>query len=79
MTRNTVRRVEVAVPIFDRNIKRRLWDMFNTMLGDDEKGKEQDAEGEYHSRIINENPFDSQKYFFEQAYIEDGKLEEKIS
>ena len=79
MTRNTVRRVEVAVPIFDRNIKRRLWDMFNAMLRDDEKGKEQDAEGEYHSRIINENPFDSQKYFFEQAYIEDGKLEEKIS
>lgn len=68
MTRNTLRRVEVATPIYNRRLKRRLWDMFKTMLQDDEKGREQDAEGIYHSRTINEEPLDSQEYFYEQAY-----------
>lgn len=68
MTRNTVRRVEVAAPIYDRSIQKRIREMFRVMLQDDEKGKEQDSEGIYHSRSINEAPVDSQEYFYEQAY-----------
>lgn len=68
MTRNTVRRVEVAAPIYDRSIQKRIREMFRVMLQDDEKGKEQDSEGVYQSRSINEVPVDSQEYFYEQAY-----------
>lgn len=69
MTRNTVRRVEVAAPIYDEHIQKRIRDMFNIMLKDDEKCKEQDSEGEYYGRKKNEVPLDSQEYFYEQAYI----------
>ena len=63
MTRNTTRRVEVATPIYDKDIQKRIKDMFEIMLKDDENAKEQDADGNYHSRKINEILIDSQKYF----------------
>ena len=68
MTRNTVRRVEVATPIYDKAIQKRIRDMFDIMLKDDEKGKEQDADGTYRSRKINESPINSQELFYEKAY-----------
>ena len=68
MTRNTIRRVEVATPIYDEEIKKHIRLMFECMLMDDEKGKEQDSNGQYHKRIINNVPFNSQEYFYEQAY-----------
>lgn len=68
MTRNTVRRVEVATPIYDKAIQKRIRDMFDIMLNDDEKGKEQDSDGTYHSRKINESPVNSQELFYEMAY-----------
>lgn len=40
MTRNTVRRVEVAAPIYDQDIRTRIRHIFDTMMMDDEKGKE---------------------------------------
>ena len=73
MTRNTVRRVEVAAPIYDETLQKRIRDIFDKMLQDDEKGKEQDSKGVYHSRKINEVPFDSQEYFYEQAYVDAGE------
>ena len=39
MTRNTVRRVEVAAPVLDEKLKERLDWMFATMMNDDEKRK----------------------------------------
>lgn len=42
MTRNTIRRVEVALPILDEDIKTRIVEMFDLQFSDDEKGKEQD-------------------------------------
>ena len=39
MTRNTVRRVEVAAPILDEKLKKYIDWMFVTMMNDDEKGK----------------------------------------
>lgn len=40
MTRNTVRRVEVAAPILDEKLKERLDWMFATMMNDDEKERD---------------------------------------
>ena len=34
MTRNTLRRVEVASPVYDPDIRARILDMFDTMLRD---------------------------------------------
>ena len=68
MTRNTIRRVEVATPIYDEGIQKRIREMFDVMLRDDEKGKEQDANGIYHRRKVNDIPVNSQEYFYEQAY-----------
>ena len=43
MTRNTVRRVEVAAPIYDEAIKKRIRGMFNIMLSDNVKRKKNEA------------------------------------
>lgn len=68
MTRNTIRRVEVAAPIHDKGIQKRIREMFQTMLMDDEKGKEQYADGTYHDRKLGNEPVNSQELFYEQAY-----------
>lgn len=53
MTRNTLRRVEVAAPIYDEKIKHRLNHFFNTMLIDNCKARVQCANGEY-EKVVNE-------------------------
>ncbi|MDD3251092.1 MAG: polyphosphate kinase 1 [Lachnospiraceae bacterium] len=68
MTRNTIRRVEVAVPVLDEENHKRLDWMFDTMMMDDEKGKCLTADGTYVSRNINEKKLDSQEFFYEEAY-----------
>ena len=45
MTRNTVRRVEVAAPIYDEAIKKRIRGMFNIMLSDNVKGRRMKPNG----------------------------------
>ena len=68
MTRNTVRRVEVAVPIYDEAIRKRICHIFDTIMLDDEKGKVQNAQGIYEDRNLGEKKLDSQEYFYEEAY-----------
>ena len=69
MTRNTIRRVEVAAPVLDDTLRARLDEMFDTMMKDDEKGKELTADGDYVDRDINnEDKLDSQELFYETAY-----------
>ncbi len=68
MTRNTIRRVEVAVPILDEDIRNRIVEMFDLQFTDDEKGKEQDSSGKYNSRKIHKSPVNSQEVFYERAY-----------
>ncbi len=72
MTRNTLRRVEVAAPIYDEDIKNQIRHIFDTIMLDDEKGKEQNGKGEYVDRNINEKKLNSQEVFYEEAY-ETGK------
>ena len=63
MTRNTLRRVEVAAPVYDEAAKGRLRHIFDTVMRDDEKGKEQTADGSYVDRHINPEPLNSQEVF----------------
>ena len=74
MTRNTVRRVEVAAPIYDQDIRTRIRHIFDTMMMDDEKGKEQNSEGEYCDRSVNAEKLNSQEFFYKEAYdMENGR------
>lgn len=75
MTRNTVRRVEVAAPIYDEAIKRRLHHIFNTIMRDDEKGKMQNNKGIYEDRELSTKKLNSQEVFYEEAY---GALEKEL-
>jgi len=68
MTRNTIRRVEVAAPILDGDLKKRLKEMFHAMLNDNQQARELLNTGEY-VRIRNDKtPLNSQELFYEQAY-----------
>ncbi len=68
MTRNTLRRVEVAAPIYDEDIKCRIRHIFDTVMLDDEKGKEQLEDGSYADRHLNDPPLNSQELFYTEAY-----------
>ena len=68
MTRNTVRRVEVAAPVLDEEIKNNIRYMFDTKLSDNENGKEQNALGQYEDREENGSYINSQEIFFQNAY-----------
>ena len=69
MTRNTLRRVEVASPVMDTDIRARILSMFDTMLRDNMQAREMDAQGQYHRLTPGESePLSSQEYFFKQAY-----------
>ena len=69
MTRNTTRRVEVAVPIEDVDLRARIQEMFITMLSDNVKAREQQPDGTYVCLTPEENaPLNSQEYFFDAAY-----------
>ena len=68
MTRNTVRRVEVAAPVLDEKLKARLDWMFETMMNDDEKGKSLTEKGTYVDRSLNDVKMNSQEMFYAMAY-----------
>lgn len=68
MTRNTTRRIEVAAPLLDENIKERVIDYFNTQLSDNVKAREQHSDGTYTHVRTGDFPLDSQKHFSAEAY-----------
>lgn len=68
MTRNTVKRVEAAVPILDEDIKNRIKEMFSIMLHDNKKARVQYNDGTYHKITNNDVLLSSQRYFYTEAY-----------
>lgn len=68
MTRNTLRRVEVAAPIYDEKIKDRIRNMFKVMLMDNELARIEGADGIYRLQKAEGEKINSQEYFNEQAY-----------
>lgn len=70
MTRNTVRRVEVAAPVYNDKLKTKLQKMFDVMLSDNQKARKLEADGNYH-RVSNDlTPVNAQEYFYAEAYHE---------
>lgn len=69
MTRNTLRRVEVAAPVYDKDLKMQLEEMFITMLSDNQKVRQEDSRGNYEIAEAQETPLNSQEFFYEQAYM----------
>lgn len=70
MTRNTVRRVEVAAPVYNDKLKTKLQEMFDVMLSDNQKARKLEADGNYH-RVSNDlTPVNAQEYFYAETYHE---------
>ena len=67
MTRNTEKRVEVACPIHDRDIRKRLWELLDVQLRDTKKARKIGSDGNYHAMEHREEPFCAQEYFMESA------------
>lgn len=72
MTRNTLRRVEVAAPLYDETVKNKVRKMFETMLRDNVKAREQQPDGSYQKLSMVGPVLNSQEYFYEEAYMEAG-------
>ena len=74
MTRNTLRRVEVACPIYDEDIKERIRNMFKIIMMDNVKARVLNNKAEYHKKSIkkltDEEIINSQEYFFKESYGE---------
>ena len=78
MSRNTVRRVEVAAPVEDERLKKRILSMFSVLMSDNVKARVMLPDGNYvHvERKEGEEALNSQEYFYEEAY---RRLEEKAA
>lgn len=81
MSRNTIRRVEVAAPVEDERLKKRIRDMFAVMMKDNVKARIMQNDGTYiHAeRKDGEEILNSQEYFFDEAYkrLEDKKARQE--
>ena len=70
MTRNTVRRVQDAAPVYNDKLKTKIQKMFDVMLSDNQKARKLEADGNYH-RVSNDlTPVNAQEYFYAEAYHE---------
>lgn len=68
MTRNTVKRVEVAAPVYSERLKKRLQDFFDLMLSDNKKARKEDAKGTYSVVECKGQPINSQELLYQEAY-----------
>ena len=81
MTRNTLRRVEVAVPVYDQGLKQRLLRIFDVMWRDNRQARDQQPDGSYVRRMPNGEPaLACQDWLYDEAYRLAGrKLEQSES
>ncbi len=68
MTRNTLRRVEVATPIYDDKIKQRIRDMFGLMMKDNMQARIQQPDGTYLKQNRDVEEINSQEIQYADAY-----------
>ena len=68
MTRNTLHRVEVGVPIYDERIKVQILEMFNIMVNDNVKARHELSDGTYVKNKTDGEQLNSQEYFYKKAY-----------
>lgn len=68
MTRNTVKRVEVAAPVYAPELKERIQGIFDLMLSDNKKARTENADGTYTLVKCEGEPVDSQEMLYQEAY-----------
>ncbi|MGN1146992.1 MAG: polyphosphate kinase 1 [Lachnospiraceae bacterium] len=73
MTRNTVGRVEVAVPVYDKDIRLQINEMFITMLSDNCQARQLHSDGTYRRVQETDTPLNSQEFFFRMAYEQNSQ------
>ncbi|MBQ8567678.1 MAG: polyphosphate kinase 1 [Oscillospiraceae bacterium] len=84
MTRNTLRRVEVAAPVYSAALKKRIFGIFEIMLSDNVKSRMQlpDSTYEYRRNIDQDaaeaEPLSCQDHFIEEAYSRVNKKPVKV-
>ena len=77
MTRNTERRIEVACPILDNDIKNKINHILDIALSDNTKARNMLSNGQYERINTVNDSFDSQEYFMEEASIR--SIDQKIT
>lgn len=68
MTRNTVRRVEVAAPVRDPALILRLQEIFDIMLSDNQKARYLGPDGQYRRVPMEGEPVNAQERLYDLAY-----------
>ncbi len=68
MTRNTVRRVEVAAPVWDPSLRQRLQEIFDLMLSDNQKARILGPDGQYRKAEGEGEPVNAQERLYDLAY-----------
>ena len=78
MTRNTLRRVEVAAPVYDKRLRTQIVYMFDTIMSDNVQARELKSDGNY-IRVENDGErINSQELFYDNAY-EQAKTHEFVT
>lgn len=67
MTRSTLRRVEVAAPVLDPTLKKRLQHIIDTMLNDNTNARVQQPDGHYQRRIPSDSTQNCQQQLYQEA------------
>lgn len=73
MTRNTEKRVEVACPIYDQNVREKIHYLMDTCWADNVKARALQRDGSYRTRPIHETPIDSQQMLMAKALEPDDQ------
>lgn len=68
MTRNTLKRIEVAAPVLDEKIKNKILDIFNTQMNDNVKARIQQPDASYSRSEISQSAVSAQELFYSRAY-----------
>lgn len=78
MTRNTLRRVEVAVPIYDNHVRNRIMHIFDVLIRDNVKARIMLPDGTYTHVETEGEPVDSQSAFIKEAYDNAAKSAARV-
>lgn len=79
MSRNTIRRVEVAIPVEDERIRKQIRGIFSTLMSDNTKARIMQSDGNYIHAVPaeGEEPICAQELLYEEAYKRLEAKEEK--
>ena len=67
MTRNTEKRVEIATPVLDEEIRNRILNYLEIQMQDNVGSRIMNSSGQYEKIKVEEKKISSQNYFIEEA------------